>query len=371
MVGKYVNRTLFMQLVLVAWAVILPIRTLANDGIYQGSGSTLTMVKNSHVRVHEEHLSIAPIYPPLCYSVLINGKPIKDGMDIDPIRKSANITVGPRVECSDTDDLRARWRAVAEYQVVASRTQNNVLIGFPIDTWTRDFKDNHGDLGRLDAPGVANFRTFINGEEMEHLTLKRLGSDLTGSKPNEKTSLGYTWRASFLAGKRYYLRTEYDFGMRNSNSFYEGREYLPGETPWFWEGKYAADGFFYALTPLNSWGSPPPERIKIVVKLPPGVPVTHVVPMELKPSCITTNTLHYEIGNQFPSQDLVLNMPAIEYLQKVGYERLHTIKQWREWQKTLGGAAVKIGCDVIKELKAGADPDLQAQMNDMQCVSSC
>ena len=352
--------------------IILANAALANDGFYQGSGSTLKLIKNSHLRVREENLLIAPIIPPECYSVYANGKIIDKGMDLKV--EDAKITIGARTNCNNgsTDIYNAKWSAAADYQVEVLQAQPKVLIGFPVDTWERDFIGADGDLYYLYAPSVVNFRTYINDEEIKSLELKKLKS--ANVKTGSRDELGYTWSASFLEGKPYHLRTEYDFGVDNSNAFYKGREYLTGEIPWFsgvMPEPFTAERIIYFLTPINSWASPPPEQIKIEVRLPSEIPVTYFVPLELKPACVTTKALHYLLKNQFPSHELSLSMPNTGWWKREKLKPLRTLVQWNKWQKTLGGETVKIGCDVIEELKKTAAPDLQAHLNTFQCVSTC
>ncbi len=327
---------------------ILANTALANDGFYQGSGSTLRLAKNSYLRVHKENLLIIPINPPECYSVYANGKELKKGMDLKI--DEAKVTIGARTKCNDTstDMFSAKWRVVADYQVVVLQSQQRVSIGFPVDTWQRDFIAADGDLYYLYAPGVVNFRTYINDEEIKPLAVKKLRShnDKTGSRDD------------------------------NSNAFYKGREYLSGETPWFsgvMPEPFTAERIIYFLTPINSWAAPPPEQIKIEVRLPTEIPVTYLVPLELKPACVTSKALHYLLKNKFPSNELSLSMPSSGWLnsKKESLKPLRTLGQWKRWQKTLGGETIKIGCDAIEELKKSAEPDLQAHMSAYQCAVSC
>jgi len=344
---------------------------LANDGFYQGAGSTLTLVKNSHLRVREENLLILPIMPPDCYSVYANNKAIEKGMEI---KEDPKITIGISTKCNNdfTELFNAKWRATADYQVEVMQSQEKVLIGFPVDTWKRDFIAADGDLYYLYAPSVVNFRTYINGEEIRSLELKKLKS--ANVKTGSRDELGYTWSASFDAGKPYHLRTEYDFGVDNSNAFYKGREYLAGETPWFsgvMPEPFTAERIIYFLTPINSWASPPPDQINIEVRLPTDIPVTYFVPLELKPACVSTKALHYQLKNKFPSHELTLSMPNTVLWNREKLKPLRTLKQWNKWNKTLGGDMVKIGCDVIEEVRKFAEPDLQSHMSMYQCAKSC
>lgn len=361
------------RIIFAGMVIMLTNIVLANDGFYQGAGSTLKLLKNPYLRVCEENLLITPIIPPECHSVYANGKVIEKGYDI---KEDAKITLGLPIKCNSnfTETFIAKWRVIADYQVDVLNSQNKVLIGFPVETWQREYDGKDGDLHSVYAPGVANFHTYINDEEIKSLELKKLRGH--NYKTGSRDELGYTWSASFEAGKSYHLRTEYDFGAENSNAFYKGSEYLVGETPWFMgvmPEPFTAERIIYFLTPINSWASPPPDQIKIEVRLPSDIPVTYFVPLELKPACVTTKALHYLLVNQFPSHELTLSMPSSGWLKlnKEKLKPLRTLSQWKKWQKTLSGESVKVGCDVIDELKKSAAPDLQTHISTYQCVSSC
>lgn len=368
---KICGSTMLAKITIAGVIFALTNTALANEGFYQGAGSSLTLVKNSYLRVREEALLIAPIIPPDCYSVYVNNKTLVDGMDV---KGDAKVTLGSHEKCqSNTGDaFYAKWRATADYLVEALQSQQGVLIGFPVETWKREFNGKNGDLYSVYAPSVVNFRTYLNDEEIKSLELKKLKSH--DIKTRARDLLGYTWLASFEAGKSYHLRAEYDFGVDNSNAFYKGREYLTGETPWFFGAvhePFPAERMIYFLTPISSWASPPPEQIKIEVQLPSEIPVTYFVPLELKPICVTSTAFHYLLKNQFPSSELMVSMPSTGWRKKGRLEPLRTLAQWKKWKKTLGGDSVKIGCDIIDELKKTAAPDLQAHLNTVQCISSC
>lgn len=345
---------------------------MANDGFYQGAGSTLTPIKNANLRVREERLRIAPIEPPVCYSVYANGKPIKEGNDME-VDAHARVTLGSRVKCKagDTDNLKVKWSASATYEVEVLQSQPDVQMGFPVATWEREYTDSIG-IGALNAPGVANFHTYMNGEEITQTQLKVLKHG--EGKSREQNEIGYSWNASFQQGTAYELKTEYDFGEFNSNGFYDGREYKRGETPWFIGANaqpLTAGTLIYYLTPLNTWAAPPPELIDIEVRLPSSTPVTYAVPGEVKPSCISLGALHYTITNRFPGADLTVTIPNSEWWKKESLKPMSTPEQWRKWLKTLGGESVRFSCDVLDEINKHANPNLKAEVKRVQCVASC
>jgi len=354
----------------IACAGIATAPALANDGFYQGSGSTLQMVNNPHLRVREEKLVIYPNDPVACYPVYADGKPVQDGMQH---QERPVVTLGPRAKCEDSfRQLYAKWHAVAEYDVEVLQAQDNVQIGFPVAWWNRDYVAADGDLASLEAPGVAAFHTYINGAEIRSLALKTLQSP--GASGLRRAAVGYAWKASFAAGQPYRLKTEYDFGADVSNAFYAGSEYAEGETPWFFQvvdaGTFTASRLIYFLTPINSWAPPPPDRISIEVRLPAGIPVTYFVPVYFKPSCVSSGAMHFRIEHRGPARELELSMANRENTRGA-LRPLTTVAQWNAWQKTLGGPSVKIGCDVIEALMKTAAPDLRARLQAYQCAASC
>ncbi len=350
-------------------SLIAAAAAMANDGFYQGAGSTLVPVKNSHLRVRAEKLLISPSAPGACYPVYVGGKLVRDGMRVKSATKA---TVGPRTKCDHVGyftQLYASWHAVADYEVEALESQEDVLIGFPVSWWLREFDDANGDLDGVDAPGVADFHSYVNGEEIQRLTLRKLqGNAPDGRKIYE---LGYTWRASFQAEKPYHLRTEYDFGEDTSNAFYPGREFVEGETPRFLgttldTAAAGANRLIYFLTPINSWAAPPPDRIDIEVRVGVGIPITYFVPTQFKPVCVSTSAFHYLLTSKGPSQEL-----GLSYAQGTKFKPLTTVSQWKAWRKTLGGSSVRISCDLIAELKKAATPGLLSHLESYQCISSC
>lgn len=353
----------------------LPGCAIANDGLYQGSGFNLTLAKNSHLRVREEKLLITPLASTQCYLVYADGKVIKDRMKLN--LKRAKITIGEHVSCDDASLnpshlFYADWHASVNYDVEVMQTQQDVLFGFPIPIWNYEFVGSDGDLYYLRSPGVANFRTYINNLEVTELEVKNLEG--MNKKDAMSNLLGYTWRASFEVGKHYFLKTEYDFGMDSSNSFYAGREYLSHETPWFLSAMKrvpAAERVIYYLTPIRTWAPPPPQRIDIEVKIPDGLPATYVVPLELKPVCITTTSLYYDLKNQFPTHELIFSIPSADSWADATNRPIRTLSQWRLWQRSIGGESTKVGCDVVAELKRTATSSFRSYLDDFQCAASC
>jgi hypothetical protein len=312
-----------------------------NDGFYQGAGSSLIPVNNPYLRVREEMLVITPIKTPACYAVMINGKPLLRELTSPYVQAATDkVEIGAKVECKGKlVTFSPRWRAEVEYEVEASRDQNDILIGFPIPYWTAEFHTTDG-LYSVNAPGVANFKTYINDRLVSPVGMKVLTDALKYSKDKlfySNDLPGFTWMSSFQSQHKYKLRTEYDFGSSMSVDFYPNREYVDGEKPWFkmrgidkYQNIGGAERIIYFLTPINSWSPPPPTMIKIVVRLPAVVPATHVVPTELKPSCVMLSEIQYEITNQNPRHELRLSMPDTGYfggksLSAEDFELLRTL----------------------------------------------
>jgi hypothetical protein len=192
--------------------------------------------------------------------------------------------------------------------------------------------------------------------------------DGVGASRKEKV-LGYTWTASFKKGRRYTLRTVYDFGVDTSNSFYEDREYVQGELPWFKarEGRIGgADRMIYYLTPLQQWAAPAPATVSAVVTLPKRVPIEFAVPLKLKPVCIGERSLFYELRDRFPDQDL-----EVSYPDSTGGMKLDSAQDWEGWMKSLGGPQVEMNCALLARLKKEAGPALQGLLAERKCRKSC
>lgn len=350
-------------LLLVAWNT-----AQANDGFYQGSGSTLSPVNNSYLRVRTETLVIRAISPPVCYSVYANGHPITDNEN-QTMGPQVKVTVGPSVKCGDgsADDLVVKWSADANYEIEARQSQHEVQIGFPVSTWEREYVDSVG-MGELDAPGIANFQTFIDDAEVKHTEVKVLKP----RKGDQHEQIGYAWRASFEQGKTYRLRTRYQYGEFASNGYYDGREFH-GARPWFLKSgalSLPAGTMLYFLTPLQSWAPPPPESITIELHLPSDIPVTYAIFHGVKPVCLSSNVAYYSIRHQFPKDDLGVTLPRID-AGREALQTLRTAEQWKKWLAALDNPRIKVECGVVNQIRKRAAPDLQAALDKFQCVSSC
>lgn len=342
----------------------------SNDGFFWGAGDTLRPIQNKNLRVINEDLKITPIKDISCYEVLYRGKPQKPP---ESYKEKAGefATIGKPLDCGVLKSAWAKfspkWTAEATYEIEALEDAADVLFGFPVHNWYAEFELEDGLKG-ISAPGVINFQTYIDGKEAGPLQLKWL--DGVGAAGEVKT-LGYSWKASFTKGRRYILRTTYEFGVDESNAFYAGREYLKGESPWFakkgyWSGT-RVERLIYYLTPLRQWASPPPSRVSISVGFPAHVSVELVVPVALKPVCIAERSLFYELQDAFPAQDL-----EISYADKIGLKRgIKTPENWEAWIRTMGGPKVEIECSLLKHLKEGARSDLQVILAAIKCRPSC
>jgi hypothetical protein len=341
----------------------------ANDSFYQGGGSSLRPLYNAQMRVIEEKLLIHPMPQPVCYRLKFRGRFVDEWNDlltVSDIRPEEFVEVAGLTACPpgrvlfNSDRLLSVWQAQAEYQIEALGDQTEVLMGFPLPVWRLD----SDGVSPLVAPGVANFRTFIDGKLVQNLRLTWLDVDVPNGAPIKKT-LGFVWTASFKKGEKYTLRTEYDFGA----------DYSPGfsidENPWF----IAADAvghdaarlslsLRYYLSPLKAWGAQAPERISIQVRRPPGVPSAYLVPVTPKPVCVDAAGLHYEYRNAYPDSELQVDMPLWWVSELWGkpetWPRMETLEQWQRWQKQLGGEGVSIACGEMDEVMPSDDfPCLQ------------
>jgi tetratricopeptide (TPR) repeat protein len=363
---------------------------MANDGFYQGGGSSLRPLNNPQMRVIEEKLLIHPMPQPVCYRLRFRGQFLEElkpdqllynvPLKPDEFAEIADSTVCKKDEMNEFYDnqLLSLWQAQAEYHVEALADQNSVQMGFPLPIWWAHYFDQDTEWKQeLPVPAAVNFRTFINGKLVENPRLTWLNvPDPAAEVPAIKT-LGFVWQASFKKGEKYTLRTEYDFG--SSYQAYDfGRNYQSGDfsvekLPWFIAANeneegideyLSALGLFHYLIPLRTWGTQAPERISIQVKRPPGVPSTYLVPITPKPVCVDTDSLHYEYRNRYPDSKLEIYMPLWFYDQDdfKSWPDLKNPDQWQRWQQTLGGKPVSITCEVLDEVSA---PD------NFTCVKQC
>lgn len=364
------------------WIVLLmgwPMSGYGNDGFFDGAGATLYPIHNRDMHVVSENLVITPVHG-LCYGVEFRGKPINRNK-APTFGPDDFALVGQARPCGIADSLgfSPSWHAEAVYRVEARSSQNDVLMGFPVPTWRGEVEDQDGDLLDIPVPGAINFRTFFNGKELTPLATKWLATDAHDSSKGK--TLGYTWTMSFPKGKDHFLRTSYDFGQDLTNGFYEDHDYVSGEAPWFLEIYRTREGnqrpsarrMIYYLKPLSLW-SGAPDRVAITVARPENVPITCMVPLKLKPSCVDEDHLYYVLRNAVPSEDLEVSYPSFALKANGRPEsapNLKTPQQWEQWKKTLGGKEVAMACGLIRGLQGAADPDLAALLKEATCVKSC
>jgi hypothetical protein len=339
---------------------------IANDGFYQGAGSTLRPLYNPEMRVIEEKLWISPTPQPKCYQLRFRGVVLED-WNLAPTKKTDALEptefaqISHEFPCSKKslespkmDILVSIWQARADYYVEALADQTRVKMGFPLPTWGATYHSLSDEWDEVPTPSVANFRTFINGQAINKLQLAWLEVPNPANKNATKT-LGYVWEASFKKGEKYTLRTEYDFGTDYQTGFEAD---LEGETSSLWfmpnaEGhqRYPlAINLKYYLSPLLAWGAKPPEKISIFVKRPTAVPISYLIPAQSTPACVEKEGLYYEYRNRYPDTELVVSMPHWFHATWKNPEKwtvLSTAKQWKQWQQNLGGNSVQIACDAL------------------------
>lgn len=371
---------------------------IANDGFYQGGGSSLFPINNPGARVIEEKLTIAPLPERLCYQVQFRGRTLdawKNAPEVTPPPGPEEYaTVAQQIACSEDSGTTARrlrviWRARAEYRVEALEDQAQVLMGFPLPTWQGAYSfRERGPEGKLSdvwdevpVPSVADFHTSINGREVVDPSLVWLKlPDGTGG--GHKT-LGFTWQASFKKGEQYTLMTEYSFGASTSTGFSAGQEYREGEQPpWFVpiESTPEKKGpqsiylpqvtlrLLYYLSPLRGWSGQAPERIVIRVDRPAGLPVAYLVPVEPKPSCVDVDGFQYVYHHQYPATELQVSMP--DWLERSrndarGWQALQTAEELHRWRGNLGAA--RVACCLAGLPGSG----VSAEVKIPGCVKTC
>ncbi len=381
--GDMLNRNYFVLVVLSLSQV-----ALANDGFYQGSGSELKPITNQALQVVSERLRISFLEPNICYPVLYKGKKLK--YDQKHAIDDSKIHLGSKSFCPTgkvsqnlSSQLRTMWHAEAEYLIRAKTKVTCVQFGFPVPQWetryTVNDDSNEEGLHEVNMPAVANFRTSIDGHEVKKLEIK----NLVISTSNNKSSPGYTWLASFAKVGEYRLKTTYDFGANYSAQYFEGSQYLKGRRPWFLpnddkisgpmmaNGAHSAMHLLYYLTPLNSWGPPPPSSVQIEIHFPKSVPVEFAVPLELSPNCVDNRLWTFEIKNAVPSREIDVSLPWMNYPRTTS--DLPKMQTWAEWQAWISvfDKGVQISCSVKDRIsKNMALKDLPA-LQAFPCVQSC
>jgi hypothetical protein len=357
---------------------------MGNDGFYQGSGSSMIPVKNKSLRVVSEHLFITPIDKEVSYPLLVDGKPIGPKYKGQFKTKAAYAQIGPAANSKHdiSNAFIPRWHAHVEYEIEALEEQNDVVMGFPVPLWVSDFSDNEG-LQSIQAPSAANFATYVDGILVRKVELNWINgiNNFQNYENGDKKTLVYIWKASFKKGKRYLLKTEYDFGADYSAEFFSGHQYIEGETPWFVQrdrNKKPNDSnkceraftLKYYLTPLTLWADTPPSLVAIKVEMPANMPVTCAVPMYPKPCFIDKQALYYEFKNAFPDKELLISFPVSEDWKPINPGAIKEISEWKLWQKTLGDH-FKFSClltkDLIGTIQSG---DIREELKNIDCFQS-
>jgi len=359
-------------------AAALPSPALANDGFYQGGGSSLRPIDNAQMRVIEERLVITPLREPRCHGVrfqgyLLDEKKLPPAARLLPPTPDEFAEIDEERPCGPLDEqhgqeLRVFWQVRAEYLVEALSDQEQVLLGFPVPTWDAAFfypvpgpgGEIFTEWDNVPAPSVAAFHTYIDDGEVMGPRLSWL--ELSGEEGTAaQKTLGYVWQASFRQGRQYVLRTEYSFGLSASAGFYAGREYRQGEEPpWFLapdnlpehigKGPHRSKDalrLVYYLSPLRAWRARPPERIVIRLDRPEQLPLSYLVPIEPKPFCVDAAGVLYEYRDQYPCTELELALPpwfGSRHWGNAGdWPLLRTEEDLRRWRATLGNARITCG----------------------------
>lgn len=351
------HRPLFIGLL----ALLMSSTASANDGFYQGSGSTLIPVKNDGMRVVSEDLQITPIER-RCYSIGPAPQSLEGVAGVpDKVMKECPKHLG--------GTLRVFWKAKARYEVIALKSQKDVLMAFPI--MLDDFVGER-------FPGVARFQVTQNGAPLKNLELKWV-EGLSPFDPEKTKTLAYSWKASFTKGKKYTLVTEYEFGA----------DYQSAQDMWFAStrdenGDYPEGRHFYMmhmryyLTPISSWASPPPDEIRAKVAPPLGVPVTYTQVgtsyyPALKPVCVDKEGLYFKLIKSFPSHDIMVSFPDISHepVTDKDFAPIRGMGTYQAWMKGIGNPE-KMGCSLAANLKASAtDKELILFLENHKCVDSC
>lgn len=243
-------------------------------------------------------------------------------------------------------------------------------MGFPIPLWLFYFRDNDG-LMTVPVPSVVNFKTYVNDIQIKNPELNWVSEN----------GLAYIWKTSFKKGKRYELKTEYDFGVFYSSSFYKNSEYLEGETPWFVQKfhnnnpeEYPPEATIleYFLTPLRSWASPLPSRISIKMNMPLDMHISYAVPISPRPVCLETTTMYFKIEHAFPEEDLRVAFPDLSDWKDEDLGYISNLKEFNLWKKTLGNKQIKFTCSLVEKLKQEMpSPEIQKELTKLVCVESC
>ena len=349
----------------------------ANDGFYQGAGTTLTPVQNSNMRVISEKLEISPLKTHSCFTIDI---PKSEYEKNGELKHEAMGVVGKPTKCPKSEvnfeALKVKWHAKAIYEIEALSDQTNVQIGFPVPIWALAKENSEGRVD-VSVPGVANFMTSIDDVTIKDIVVKNvpIASTNDAGAKKEKLAPAFVWKSDFKKGKRYQLITEYDFGISYSNGMYEGSEYPEGSVLWFDkrsvpEAKYSSSTSFqsekilYYLQPIRLWGGGLPKSISIRVASPKSMPIYYLTPTNSGIDCVDRKALYFRWNNSFPEQDLSISYPVQFYPDQNGkfiYSPIRKMFEYDAWSeliskqsntKTASGKPpqVRMDCQLEKEL---------------------
>lgn len=346
--------------------LLFPGALQANTGFYNGSGETLFPVKNAHLRVLRERLEISPLSERKCYALLFSQESRTSWLA--SIKGGAPGRLGGAVKCpkeafgEGAEVLQTLWRAEAVYDVEALEDESDVTLGFPVPTWSNMMAEGT-------APGVASFKTWIDDRTAEGLRMTFLAPTGPVSKELADSNgkiWGYSWTASFQKGRKYTLKTTYEFGAEFS---YDPQDYMRGLSSDY----FLLASILYDLTPLNLWAPPPPD-VFIKVTIPKNLSILYAFPDELKPSCLDAEALHYEIKGRLPETNLRVTFPVRHGPGPISPGKVLPLRKeddWEDWKENLSFGQVKLTCSLVAGLKGRMSPRFYQEISKVPCQQTC
>lgn len=363
---------------------------LANDGFFQGAGTTLFPVNQPNLRVIREELDITPIEKPDCFEILYQGKKPESYKERLPETALAELS---KKKCRGTggvsrDSFTTQFHAKVKYEVEAKEDVKNVQMGFPVPTWSYEWESSDG-LESVSAPGAVNFETTLDERPLPLTGIKWV--ELAGEDKGKKTP-AFIWNASFEKGKKIILTSEYDFGGYHTATFF--KEFLPTDALAWWDESSAVEKAYgnggpgvashvtYYLTPLKQWGGPPPEKVRVRFHRAKKTPIFYYLPNTNGLRCIDKDQLYFEWTNAVPKEDLKISFPEKTPRAKI----FKTQAQFMAWAHLIGSSnhetnstymgTVKVTCDLIDEVIQKLGPKSYAASwfpkgAERKCVPAC
>jgi hypothetical protein len=373
------------------------LRALANDGFYEGAGTTLVPVSSKSLRVVRERLEISALKKGRCFGLFYHGKRVTTGSDV---KGDGPAEIGREVECKSANEhtFRSWFTADATYQIEATGDETGIQMGFPDPGWSDEYQGPDG-LEGFSVPGVTGFEVAINGKRIGSLAQKRVKTvPLEEENQTEAELPAYVWSASFEKGKRYTVEARYEFGDDISAGFYPGRE-LPPEAKYLWFDRRpvaeavasapdvaAARTAIYYLHPIKLWAPPAPDVIEVRVEAPPDLPVMYLQTSTPGLRCIDTKALYFRWQHSYPDRDLRVSFPAEVDRRAFRAQPMKTDAEFSLWYETMNLVnarpgekrkdTVGIGCDLVEALKRTVDKRSVlftwfGPYGALKCVPSC